>query len=447
MRIVILLLLLRVGTSVVAQPGTLTFKEAVRLGLEKNLTLNQSKNNLNTTTAQRNASMLALAPNVSISGNAGRNDGNSFNQQEGVVVNGLLDFMGANLNATMPVFNGLSNVNAFRQSVEANNAQMHLVKRTSQDVIRNVASQFLTCLLDQQLARIQQKNVETQRQQYEQIKEQVAAGSRAEVDAYNQEYQLKNAELLLLRAQNTLRNDKTVLAANLQIDPLLIAELEEPSWDLTVIEAQPIEQLSEMALAQRSDFLAAKSQEKSSHLSFYSTKGTYLPRISAFAQYGSQYNYIHPAAGFTPNNRTFENQFFNDNVQLTYGVSFQIPLFGGFTTRSATMRTKMAYENAKLATENSEIIVKTSVLLAQQNYKDSQASYEASSAQLRAAEIAYNFEKERYSLGISDIVALTLATQNYTRAQSDAASARYTLMFQKLLIDYSLGTLKFEDIP
>lgn len=447
MRMVILLVLLSVGTRVVAQSTTLTFKEAVRIGLEKNLTLNQSKNNLNTTTAQRNASMLSLAPNVGISGNIGRNDGNSFNQQEGVVVNGILDFMSANLNASMPLFNGLSNVNAFRQSIEANNAQLHLVKRTSQDVIRNVASQFLTCLLDQQLERIQQKNVETQRQQYEQVNEQVAAGSRAEVDAYNQEFQLKQAELLLLRSRNTLRNDKAILAASLQIDPLLIAELEEPVWDLTVMDSQPAEQLSLIALSQRSDFLAAKSLEKSSHLLFYSTKGTYLPSINAFAQYGSQYNYIHPSAAFTPNNRTFENQFLNDNVQLTYGVSFQIPLFGGFVTRSAAVRTKMAYENAKLATENSEIIVKTDVLLAQQNYQDAQASYVASNSQLRAAEIAYSFEKERYELGISDIVALTLATQNYTRAQADAASARYTLMFQKLLVDYSIGTLKFEDIP
>jgi len=448
-RIGILFLVAMAGSVSAQDKARLTFKEAVKTGLENNLTLNQAKNNLNTTSAQKNSSLFSLAPSVDISGNVGRNDGNSFNQQEGQVVNGLLDFMGANLNASIPLFNGFNNVNLYRQSIELNEAQMHLVKRTSQDVIRNIAAQFLTCLLDQQLTIIQQKNVETQQQQYGQIKEQVEAGSRAEVDAYNQEYQVKNAELLLLRAQNTLKNDKAVLAATLQVDPLQLGDLEEPSWDInfTDIDIQPLEQLSETALNQRSDLLAAKSSERSSQLFYYSTKGTYLPNVSAFAQYGSQYNYIHPSAGFDPDNRSFDNQFLKDNVQLTYGVSFTIPIFGGFQTRASAVRTKMAYENAKLATENTEITVKTNVLLAQQNYNDAKAAFAASASQLRAAEIAYNFEKERYALGISDIVVLTLATQNYTRAQSDAVNARYTLMFQRLLVNYATGTLRFEDIP
>jgi outer membrane protein len=56
-------------------------------------------------------------------------------------------------------------------------------------------------------------------------------------------------------------------------------------------------------------------------------------------------------------------------------------------------------------------------------------------------------EKERYDLGISNIVQLTTAQQQFVRAQSDFASARYTLMFQKILLNYATGTLKLEDIP
>lgn len=450
MKKIVAILFLFASTTLLAQTSSkLTFKEAVRIGLAKNLALNQAKNNLTTSSAAKTAGLLNLAPSVGISGNAGRNDGNSFNQQQGEVVNGVLDFMGANVNANMPLFNGLSNVNAYRQANELNNAQLYLVQQSGQDVIRNIASQFLTCLLDQQLVLIQQKNVETQKQQYEQVREQVAAGSRAEVDAFTQEFQLKNAELLLLRARNTLRNDKGILAASLQVDPLTIAELEEPDWDVNAnTESQfSLPELSELALTRRSDLLANRALEKSSRLSYYSSKGTYLPNVNAFAQYGSQYNYIHPTPDFNPNNRTFESQFLEDNVQLTYGVSFTIPIFGGFATRSNVVRTKMAYENAKLASANNEITVKTGVMIAHQNYADARINFEAANAQLRAAEVVYNFEKERFSLGISDVVAVTLATQNYTRAQADFASSKYTLMFQRLLLNHATGTLRFEDIP
>jgi len=56
-------------------------------------------------------------------------------------------------------------------------------------------------------------------------------------------------------------------------------------------------------------------------------------------------------------------------------------------------------------------------------------------------------EKERFDLGISNIVQLTTAQQSYVKAQSDFASAQFTLMFQKLLIGYATGTLRTEDIP
>jgi outer membrane protein len=430
-------------------PSRLTFKEAVKIGLEKNLALNQAKNNLVSTSVAKTSNMLQMAPSVNIQGNAGRNDGNSFNQQEGKVVNGVLDFFSVNVNASMPLFNGLNSVNTFRQSVHQNEAQLQLVHRTSQDVIRNVANQYLQCLLDRQLAVIQEKNVETQKQQYNQIKEQVNAGSRAEVDLYNQEYQVKNAELLYLRAMNTLNNDKAQLAIILQLDPTVQFDLEEPSWDINQIDVQmkSLEELKTTALTQRSDLSQAKSTRKASQLGFYATRGTYLPIVSAFAQYGSRYNYIKPTPEFNPENRSFNDQFFEDNTQLTYGVSFTVPIFGGFQNRLSVVRSKVAYENAKLTTENTENTVKSEVLLAYQNYTTAKTSFEASESQLKAAEISYSLEKERYNLGIADIVALTLATQNYTRAQADAASARYTLMFQQVLVNYATGTLKFEDIP
>lgn len=428
---------------------TLTFKEAVKIGLDKNLLLNQQENLLISSQVNKTAGMLGLGPSVSINGNAGRNDGNSFNQQQGEVVNGVIDFFGANANANMPLFNGLNNFNAYRQASNLYEAQVQLVRRTNQDVIRNVANQYLVCLLDKELLSIQQQNVLTQQQQYEQIKAQVDAGSRAEVDLVNQQYQLKNAELLSMRAAFTLRNDLATLAQTLQLDPLIRLDLAEPSWDVNLedSEVNGIEEISTRALENRGDLAQARYNEKANQFGYQSSKGTYFPSVNLFAQYGSRYNYIHPSPTFTPTNRTFEQQFRDDNTQFTYGLQFAIPIFGAFQNRNATVRNKVAYENSRLQTENTEILVKSDVIRAYQNYRDARVNYDAANAQLKAAELARQLEQERYTLGVSDIVALTLSNQNYFRAQGDFASARYTLMFQKLLIGYAEGTLNFEDIP
>src|SRR5690606_19724895 len=231
----------------------LSFKEAIKLGLENNLNLNQQENLLISSRVDKTAGLLSIGPRVAINGNAGRNDGNSFIQQEGSVVNGVTDFVSASIDASMPLFRGFNAINTYRQSSSMFESQLHLVKRTNQDVIREVSRLYLLCLLDQQLVVINTQNLEGQLKQYEQIQAHVEAGSRAEVDLKNQEYQVKNAELLVVRAKNTLRNDKALLARTIQLDPAISFDLEEPG--LSVIDYQNIvlDDLYKTAYEHRSD--------------------------------------------------------------------------------------------------------------------------------------------------------------------------------------------------
>lgn len=426
----------------------LTFKEAVKIGLDNNLNLNQQENLLSAAQVAKSAGLLSFGPTININGNAGRNDGNSFNQQQGRVINGVLDFVNTSVDAGMPLFRGLNVLNNYRASSSAYNAQLHFVNRSRQDVIRDISRQYLTCLLDQRLVIINEKTVESQQQLYNQIRAQVDAGSRAEVDLKNQEYQVKNAQLLVVRAKNTLRNDKSLLSQTLQLDPSIGFALEEPAWPIDNTEGVSLDELYKIANERRSDLKSAEDSEKASQFTYAASKSAYFPAVSLFASYGSAYNYVYrseaiPDAG----NRTAEQQFLEDNTQLTYGISFRIPIYNAFQNRANISRNHVAYQNAKLQTENTSLVVKSEVLLAYQNLQDAKVAFEAAQAQLEAAETSNSLENERYNLGISDIVALTLSNQNLTRAQSDFENARYTLMFQNLLINYAVGVLKFEDIP
>ncbi len=196
-RTISIFILALIAGNTFAQQATakLTFKDAVKLGLENNLLLNQQKNQLVYTQVNKNSNLLQMAPSIQANGSAGRFEGNSFNQQRGEVVNGQTDFVNASLGASLPIFNGFNQINAYKQASNLNDAQLNFVTRTTQDVIRNVASQYLNCLLDQQLVIIDEQNLQSQKTQYEQIQTQVELGSRAEADLYNQEFQVRNAEL------------------------------------------------------------------------------------------------------------------------------------------------------------------------------------------------------------------------------------------------------------
>ena len=426
-------------------PTKLTFRDAVKIGMENNVTLNQQKNQLNYTQINKTSSLLQMGPGIDASANAYRSDGNSFNQSEGVVVNGVFDNVNASIGASMPIFNGLNQLNRYRQANNQNEAQLNQVQRSTQDVIRDVSNQYLTCLLDMQLIKIDEENVAAQKIQYDQIKGHVDLGARAEADLYNQEYQLKNAELLLVRSRNKLKNDKAILAQTIQLDPSVHFELEEINWDVNKVisDTLSLDQMYATALDRRNDLKQADYTEKAMRFGYHSLKGRYFPNLTAGISYGSQYNYNHQS----DENRSFHDQFTKDNTQLSYGLSLNIPIYYGLAYRSQAAQARALYENSKILHENTEIVVKTDVLRASQNFRDAITYYDASQAQLQAAELSYKTEKERYDLGISNIVQLAVVNQTYIRAQSDYQNSLYNLMFQRLFINYSLGTLKFEDIP
>jgi outer membrane protein len=105
------------------------------------------------------------------------------------------------------------------------------------------------------------------------------------------------------------------------------------------------------------------------------------------------------------------------------------------------------YDNNKELTKNREVIVKGDVVRAYRNFESVKKGYVASSDGLTASELAFNLEKERYDLGITSFVDFASANRIFVQAQTNFVQAKYRFLFQKILLDYALGTLKFEDIP
>jgi hypothetical protein len=60
-----------------ATPTRMTFRDAVKLGLDNNVRLQQEKNLANYTDINKTSSLLRMGPSVEANGMAYRNDGNS----------------------------------------------------------------------------------------------------------------------------------------------------------------------------------------------------------------------------------------------------------------------------------------------------------------------------------------------------------------------------------
>ncbi|MFN7331088.1 MAG: TolC family protein, partial [Bacteroidota bacterium] len=301
--------------------------------------------------------------------------------------------------------------------------------------------------LDKELLRIANENWEALKKQLEQVSEQVRVGSRSPVDEYNQDSQAKGAEIRALQAEINLVNDKALLTQTLLLDPAEPYDVTKPSWDINQIgeTESELQATFQTALQRRGDYLRAQKNEVASKYAFKASRGNLYPSLFGFWNMNTFYNKLdgdNTAAAF-------EQQVKTDNLRKVYGVQLSIPILGGnsiFQNRATVVQQRTTYYNNQIIRKNVEVQVKADVLRAHQNFKLVKRTYSVSQAQLNAAENAFSLETERYNLGVTNFVDFINSNRVFVQAQTDKAQAEYRLLFQKVLLDYAVGTLKIEDI-
>ncbi len=430
-----------------SQKKVLTFQDAIKIALKNSVLLNQQKNNLTLNEMQRTASYAGLGPTVSANAGASQVIGNTYNPNTLEVINGKFEQVTGSINANLNLFSGFYQINRVRQSSSLLEAQSYYINRTAQDVINTVSAQYLTVLVDVELLRIALENFEVLKIQLNLVRQQVELGSRSPVEGYTQDSQTKAAEIKALQAEIQLVNDKGLLTQTLLMDPSEQFDVGKPDWDINAVgsEDADLQNLFDTSLKNRGDYLRAKKNEEAAKYSMKATRAGMMPSLSAYGTLFSAYNHVYGNL----NERPFDVQFKTDNLKKAYGLQLYVPIFGGnqnLQNRTAFVQQKVQHLNSQELTKNAEIQVKTDVVRAFENFKLYKRTFAVSLEQLTSAEIAFELEKERYNLGVTNQVDYLQANRILVQSQTDRAQAEYRLLFQKVLLDYATGTLKPEDL-
>ena len=417
----------------------LNFRQAVDLALEKNLEYQIQKNNLEVTQKEKQVALLSHLPSVGISSNLARQSGQQFQQIEGeiVVTNVTNDIVSGNLNVNMPVFNSGRRILDTQSAKLALEAGEKGLERARQQVTFDVARLYLQVLLDRELLRIANENLENQKEILRQIEGFVQAGLRTYSDQYNQQSEVARVESVKVDAEIALENDLWSLTEYLQLDPGIVPELEavDPENGSREFEGAGVPELYEIAVSNRDDKLQQTLLKDSYKKDMQAFKAMLYPRISAFYNYNTFFTSL--------DERTLREQLLKIYPQNTLGLSLAIPIFSNFQTRLDVTRSKALYQNQILREKSIDRKVYQDVKLAHQNYQAALRKEINTRVQVLAAREASTAVQERFRLGLSTFVDLATANQQLVRSQADQAQAVYTLFFQDILMKYALGTLDF----
>ena len=428
----------------------ITIDDAIAIALENNYALKQAKNELDLADDLIFSEKADFLPSVSASMNGSRTTGQQFifdRFSEGLdpFVDISSQSISGGMNASINLFTGFTNILTLKSSQSNKESREQQYERAKESVIFNTATRYLQVLLDKELLAIAKQNLETSTTQLEQVQAQVELGARPMVDLFNQEAQVANDELVVTQRENTQSLNSLLLIRQLEIDPLGTYDFVVP--DLTLNDLPWVDLnlkiLVDEALSIRSDILSAEASILSLRYQTQVTKNSLLPTLRASASVSSRYSDQYSIAG---SEVSFSDQFFDQQVNRSLGLSFSVPLFNNWNRMYSIQSSQVQLKNAELNLDNSKMQVIQEVTQAYNDYSSYVKQLDASEKSLVASERAFQTQQERYNLGASTLIELTQAQSAFVSAQSSYTQALYNLIFQEKLVDFYLGKLKGNNI-
>lgn len=431
---------------------TITLQEAIEIALENNYLLKQAENNLGLAEESIKSEYADFLPSVTSRLSGSRTTGQQFifdRFSEGLdpFVDITSQSISGNIGASIVIFDGFNNINTLRSSMESKISREENLQRARENVIFNTASNYLQVLLNLELLDISRENLATSEKQLEQVQAQVDVGSRPAVDLYNQEAQVANDQLSVTQNESALNLSKLRLIRQLQIDPLgdyefVVPEIEEEGAT-SAAAGYVLSDLINEALSARSDVRSEEASIRSQQFQLQIAKGGLLPTVSASASISSRYSDQYSIAGEEVG---FSDQFFDQQVNRSLGLSINIPLFQNWNRMFNIQSSKVQLKNAELSLDNTKLQVIQEVTQAYNDYNSYAKQLEASQKSLVASEKAFETQQERYNVGASTLIELSQAQASYVQAQSNYTQALYNMIFQEKLLDFYLGKLSGDAI-
>ena len=302
-----------------------TLQQCIDYAIENNISVKQfqiSSNNqelrLNTT---RNSRLPNVGINLSENASFGRGPG-----RDGTTVDHTQLSTSLGASASVTVFEGMRIKHDIAGQKFSLQASLKDLERAREDVSLNVTSLYLQVLLNKEMVKVAENQVELSRQQVERSELLVKNGRNPESDLYESKALLANDEMNLTQSRNTLLLALLDLSQALNLENKDGFDIRMPDLgNITIASMSRMETpgtVYDYAVGNRPRILAEQLRLKSSEKALLSAKSAFYPSISLGAGYSNGYYFsIYEGA----RNAAFFNQLKNNGSEYI-GLSINIPI-------------------------------------------------------------------------------------------------------------------------
>ena len=274
---------------------------------------------------------------------------------------------------------------------------------------------------------VQQEGVRISRERLRITETGARIGSASGLNLVQARLDLSTDSALVLDLQLQVALTTTRLNALMGRDPS--TQLEVAS-EVPAAETLDLAQVQQAARQANSTVQQARQQQIAADLSMKELRGTLLPQVDLFSNYG--YTRSTSAVGILQSNQA---------LGPDYGARVSIPLFRGLQMRSAMEVAKLGQEQASIITQQAELDLEESVLNAWTAYTLSAQRVALEEANLNSSRTQVDIALESFRLGAITSVELRDVQQGLVAAEGRSLAARYEAKVAELHLKWLAGRL------
>ncbi len=318
-------------------------------------------------------------------------------------------------------------------SKTAGNVRLQSKQLTENDkiyLVLNVSKAFYDVLLSQQ--------------QIDLVEQDIARLERSVKDAYNQykagvvdKTDYKRAQIALNNAQAEKKQYQEAFTARLSVLKLLMGYPQQSSFNLTYDSLKQqseiyIDTLQQVNYSNRIEYRILETQRSllQANLKYY--KWSYLPSLSAFANYNLVYA-----------NDNFSKLYSHDYPSSYAGLTLSFPIFQGGRRTWQVRGANLQLDRLQYSFISLRDSIQSEYTQALSTYKSYLNDYYVQHENLDLANDVYNTIYLQYKAGVKTYLDVIISESDLRTTQVNYLNALYQVLSSKLDVEKALGTLTY----
>jgi outer membrane protein len=458
--------------TLIAQNKKWTLQECVAYAIENNISVKQSELDIENSDIAKSGAIGNFLPSINGSAYNSWNTGLTQDVTTGILRNITSRSSSYSVSAGVTVFSGLRNHRELQKAKMQQLSSQYNSSKIKDDIALFVANNYLQVLLAKANLQVALEQNKVTKDQISRTKELVDSGVLPEGDLLEINAVSAQEQQAIVNSESNVRISLVSLAQLLLIKDygnfdiadqefsIILSEVAEKNIDEVINSAK--ENRYEVKIAEQNMNIANKDLEIS--------RSIYWPTLNAYFNYNTRENDIPQISSvLNPDNPTLTTQIgyvgstgevvlsevpntsliqtpakafsdqLSDNDGVSYGLNLSLPIFNGFSTRNNVKRNIVNVKRNEYQLEQAKLDLESSVYQAYVDADGAKKSYDAALASFKSQELAYEYAKTRFDVGLTNSFEFSQSKLRYSTANIEANRTKFDYIFKLKVLELYFG--------